>query len=230
MTSKTLLVGAALGVLVSAGAPASAAFVPWTVDNGSAAGFSFANGGSEDGLFGDPFIFGNTFFFTPAGFQAQATNGASDSISSTLSVDLMADGGFQFSQVRIDVFGEYFIDENGDEPNTGSVDATGMIDIDDLNSTDMFSSPLVTNPLFPVSGDTAGSINWMGSITLNLGAGLTDVHLEWTQGLLAVASANGSSNISFTVGQQQIAVTIIPAPGAAMLLGLGSLAAVRRRR
>ena len=71
--------------------------------------FSYSNGGDINGLFNDPFIFGDAFFFTTS-FTAGAANGASASQADTLSVDILADPGLKFGSVSVQASGSYSID------------------------------------------------------------------------------------------------------------------------
>ena len=70
MVRRLLLVGAAAAVMMCV-SPVFAA--GWTNPSGSGDDFTYANGGDINGLFGDPFVFGDAFYFQ-TGFQANAAN------------------------------------------------------------------------------------------------------------------------------------------------------------
>ncbi|HMO26754.1 MAG TPA: hypothetical protein PKB10_10835, partial [Tepidisphaeraceae bacterium] len=76
---------------------AAAHAVPWSNPNGTVPGvFSWSNGGSDNGLFGDPTIVGSSFVFSPNNFVATASNGSASTVSDRLFFTLDIAPGFQF--------------------------------------------------------------------------------------------------------------------------------------
>ncbi len=221
------LAGATIGaVLVIAGT--ADAFVFWTNPNGSGTFFNYANGGSANGTFGDPFLVGgNTFFFFPNHYRAEAKDGGSQVTSDTLEVDLIAHPGFKFSMIQISEVGSYSI------LGGGSVEAKGALKISDNNA--FFSTQnagMTTNPAMPINGAGSGSWNGLASIDLEAtGQKWTNIHLVFQNDLIAITFNSGETAYidKLAIGSG-VALTIIPAPGALALLGVAGVLAARRRR
>ena len=88
----------------------ASAFVFWSNQNGTATHFDWSNGGSNNGLFGDPtLVGGNSFVFTPADFRAESFDGVSDSVSDRMEVELTAHPEWKFTEIRITEGGDYGI-------------------------------------------------------------------------------------------------------------------------
>ena len=216
-------------VLSVAGAAHAGAGVPWTNSAGTASFFSWANGANATGLFGDPTLIGGTTFqFFPTNFVATSSNGGSSNAFDTMSVDLTADAGFQFDSIVINEGGSYAV--NG--PTGGSVSATGLVEVDEIGGIRTTSSSIAYSPSFPVNSGTGA---WSGSTFIDLlalsgGVPFTQIHLEFTNDLIAVSVAGSTATIAKTFVGLPIAITIIPTPGTLMLLAGGGLLAARRRR
>lgn len=210
-------------------AGAAHAFVPWTNPNGNGSFFTYAGGGSANGLFGDPtLIGGNTFNFTPQNFIASSVNGVAASVPDTLQVTLTANAGNRFTQIRVDEFGDWGIQ------GIGQVQASGTETINDLiNSRGPAFGPLIFNPLMPIN--TPGSGTWTGSRVIDLtsivGPDWTSVTFILTNTLQASSQAGSSAFIrKLVVGGPAITIHVMPTPGATALLAMGGLFAARRRR
>jgi hypothetical protein len=216
-------------------AGAAHAQVPWVPPNGSGAFFTYANGLSQNGLFGNPTIIGgDTFTFTPTNYIANSVNGAGASVPDLLQVELTANAGHRFTQIRVTEFGSWGI------VGGGTVQASGSLNlIDLLNVRAPAISPLVaggTTPVIqPMPISTPGSGLWSGSVVIDLtqiiGPDWTKLRLSFTNVLQATSIAGGSSFIDKKiVGGPSIMIEIFPAPGSATLIALGGLIATRRRR
>jgi hypothetical protein len=209
------------------------AFVFWdgsgggVMKDGMGTGFSWTDGGSENGYFGTPtLVGGDTFIFTPSAFKAEKTGTGIDSISDTLIVDLMANMGNIITGVKIYEYGDYGI------TNDGEVDAYGSVIMHRLDAVELDASDtLVTNPIFPFDseGTSTGTQLWNGVMEI------TD--LDWTKAtvtvnnhLVAIAYDDFSYAFIQKKGvQSQIAIEIIPEPATLVLLGLGGLLLRKRR-
>lgn len=205
----------------------SAAFaqVPWSNPSGSGSFFSWANGQSLFGLYSDPQIVGgSTFLFNPSNFVASATNGAQTTTSDTLSFDLFADAGFLVSGIQIIELGSF--STTGD----ATVDINASLSIDDIsagasrnNSANMFFNP--TPPFGGATGTFQGNV----LADLSFGASWTELHIEFSNNLIAISTPGNAATIRLDIVGAQIAIMIVPAPATAVL-GLFGFAAVGRRR
>jgi hypothetical protein len=228
MTTRTMSAVAmsALGAVLVSGTGALAN-VPWSNPNGTASFFSWANGGSATGLYGSPtLVGGDTFVFFPQEFRAQSNNGVAGTATDRLEVDLFAGPGFRFSAIQLQEFGDYGIE------TAGSVSCTGTLTINDLdNAVRTTGAAMTTNPGFPLVAPGTG--NWdatAGADLGSLGPAWTRIHLVLENDLLAISIPGHGTYIEKSVLGSGVAMTILPAPGGLALLGLGALAAVRRRR
>jgi hypothetical protein len=198
-----------------------AASAAWS---GSAPYFDYSNGGSDNGLFGDPVIVGgNTFVFTPDAFRADSADGVAGSATDRLFIDITMHSTYALGGVRIQEGGHYGI------TGTGSVNSTSELCVTDLDIPRALTcATWVTNPVFPV---TSGSGNWSGSLNLDTSGDFpewTHFRVELTNVLEAFSGAGSTSFIDKTLAGAQIQITIIPEPASLALLLLG-LAVLRRR-
>lgn len=222
MQIRSMITAGSLATATVLAAGQAMAFVPWNNPDGNAATFSWANGGSRDGLFGSPtLVGGDTFVFFPSGFRAQSTNGNSVIVGDRLEFDLFAAPGFQVSGIRINEYGDYGVVGEG-----SSVSAAGSLIATNLDTGDTQFNALVTNPASPI---TSGFGNWSGTEALDF-VGWTRLHVVIDNDLIAISGRNGAAFIEKKVFSTGFSITLVPAPGSAALLGLGTLAAFRRRR
>jgi uncharacterized protein (TIGR03382 family) len=228
--NRTLaMIASGVGALAVAGH--ASAFVTWTNTNGSTADFDWVGGGSDNGLFGDPTVIGNTFVFFPSMFRAESIDGASDQVIDRLEVELIAKGAFNFTDVVISEFGDFGI------VGIGSVTVTGGLFVTDLeNLNPNFTPRVATDSLVSLPGSpiTSGTGNWTASAGVDLanwdgGPIWTRIKVVLNNVLIATTDGPGSTAfIEKKVGG--ISIEIIPTPGAMPLFAFAGLAAIRRRR
>ena len=206
---------------------AAAHAVPWSNPNGTVPGvFSWSNGGSDNGLFGDPTIVGSSFVFSPNNFVATASNGSASTVSDRLFFTLDIAPGFQFGGITISEFGDYSI------LGGGAVAATGALFVTDLNSGSTQSSLLSTNPVFPVSTNTFANGLWSGVASVTMPNGVTRVTVVLNNVLQATSQAGGTSLIEKKGAGAGIQIDIfVPEPATAGLFGgVAAMLLTRRRR
>ncbi len=225
LTGKKLVCGmAAIVALGSSSAFAGA----WTSPAGNAASFSYSNGQDINGLFGDPSVFGDGLFFQTS-FLANASNGATQSLTDTVSFDVVSNPGLSFSSLSVQAFGSYSV--------TG--DATNSVDVDALLSMDEntgllrnFSGALVTDVAFPVQGEASGLFS--GEATVNFEfifpTPSNDIHIALQNNVLAITTAGGTAEVNLNFQNLTLDFGIIPEPASLSLLAFGSLGLIRRRR
>jgi len=222
--------GKVLMLCVIAGAASTAsAQVAWDVPNGMTDSYFYENGGSSNGLFGNPTILPDgTFLFNPTNFKAQVVGGpTSQIVDDQLFFDIIAKPGFNVTGIRITEYGDYSIVGEAEVSIGGGLIVTNL----DFLATE--TDTLVSTPGSPISTPTPGSI-W----TATAGVDLSDKVPAWNRiriqlnNILIATTFNGNSSALVEkkgVGGL-VSIEIIPAPGTAGLLALGGLFATRRRR
>jgi len=212
-------------LVLGAGLPAQA-FVPWDNSSGETDFFSWAGGGSDNGLFGDPVIVGqDTFVFFPQDFIATSVDGVSDLVSDRLEVELTAKPDFRFSGIRIQEFGDYGID------GSGAVSVSGGLFITDIGGFFRVESDELTST--PGSPITSGAGDWEANAFVDLDAAPPDwthIQLVLDNVLSALSDAGSTSFIEKKVAGAGIMITIVPGPGSVTILALGGLPLLTRRR
>lgn len=226
--SKLLLAaGTALLGLASA---SQAAFVPWSQPAGVVPGlFSYSNGGSEDGLFGNPLIVGSSFTFFPTNFKAQTVGANADNTNSRLSFNIdVAPGAIDLLSISVTELGDYTIS------NGGSVQALASLFVTNL----ALPIALPGNPqtgsdafLRNVASPTTESGQWTLNVVKTLPNGWRTIRVDLDNVLdAAVPGAGSSAFIEKKIGGITITVNV-PEPTSigAALLGMGALV-IRRRK
>lgn len=228
--SKVIVMGTALGVFMCTGGIAQAQ--PWF---GTAEDFSYSNGGDLNGHYGTPFAFGNTLYFQYVNFAVNANdgNGGQDSQADTLSFDVDVDPGLYLSFVTVRLFGSYGLTGEDSEVNLTSnwavEERAGELRSFDI---DLTTTP-VTFPLTQGPGENLeGSYTGIAEANLSwaLPQASAELHVDMLTGLLAEAVAGGNAALNSTFQDIEFEFVFIPEPSTLMLLGLGGLALLRRRR
>jgi hypothetical protein len=211
--------------------------VPWGGGMASGVGsfFTWSNGqNSNTNLFGTPFLVGDTFYFTPAAFVANAVNGATATATDSFEVDLFVNAGFKFDAIQIAEYGDYSLTGTG--PIASTVDASGLLQVNEIGGQGRNDSQPMDFPTLPVLSAVAANNTWQGggmsNLTLLEGpTPFTQIHLKVTNNLIAISGGQGmAAEIRKTVFGGMMAVTIVPTPGSVGILGLAGLVAFRRRR
>lgn len=227
MTALKKLVLAA--AVVSALSSAAMGFTSWTTPSGSTVNFMYSGGGSDNGLFGDPVIVGDTFYFFPANFRAESNNGIPATVFDRLEFDLQVKTLPNLvSQVIIQEFGDYSI------LTDGSVQASGTLFVTKLNGPGagtVSTGNLVATPSMPIVTNVGASGDWQGDVSVDV----TDQINPWQKvkivlnNNLQANSAVGSTSFIQKKITSGIAITVIPEPATLALLGVAGLLGLRRR-
>lgn len=230
LATKRRLLGLAASGLVAVIASPAYGVVSWTVPNGSAGGFDYLGGRSDNGLFGDPLIVGNTFIFFPSNFRAES--GGDQNVNDRLQVEILAHADFEITGVAIQELGDYQI------TGTGEVSVSGTLQLTDLENFEPFppfprsrNAALSIVPGSPIAGtDIDGQ--WQATAARDLSAdvpGWEHLMLVLTNEVAAVADAGSVSSIEKTGTAGAVLVTVIPEPATVLLLAV-PLAILRARR
>jgi hypothetical protein len=218
---------ACVGVLASSAI--AAPLIPWTTPNGAADDFTYTNGGSDTGLFGQPTIIGNSFFFFPAAFRAEATNGGSQIVSDRIDVTIQANPGFNVTGVIIQELGDYQM------TGTGTVSCSGSLRLTNLNvpfPPQIRTDPLSVNPGSPINGT-----NQAGQWGADASVDLSGETINWSRFTLilsntlsATATSGSTASIDKLFAGGGVVMTVVPEPASCALLVLGAAGVLARRR
>lgn len=208
---------------------ASAAVIPWTTPSGSTTNLDYSGGGSDNGLFGDPTIVGDSFYFFPSNFIASATDGGSQITNDRLQITLTAHPGFTPTGVLIQELGDYQMTGSGTVSVSGSLVLTNnLIPFPPQVRTD----PLSANPGSPIAGtDTSGQ--W----DADAGVDLSGESIDWSSftlvlsnSLSATADPGSTASIEKLFAGGAVVVTVVPEPASCALVMLGAAGILARRR
>lgn len=207
-------------------------------------------------LFGAPLTSGDTLYFNPtSNFGATASNGGADTTDGKLNFTLMSKPGQVISSFAFNERGDYSLLGNFNNFAFASVGCTVNFRVLEINNValaqpfafqqTLFFAPAPTNPpnvngawYLPGFLNLANVVPWTGTLSVNIDAILIQAGLSPSatkidialDNQLNVATSDGNTASIFKKQAEGIAITVIPAPGAATLLGLSGLAAARRRR
>lgn len=217
--------------------PASAMAGAWTIPGGSTdslgndLSFTYSNGGDVNGLFGDPFIFNDAFFFTTAFSVLADDSGPNAAQGDALSVDILADPGLLFGSVSVSASGSFSIISDGEVDVSANL---SMSENDGLTRT-FGPEPLITTPVtFPIS--TPGSGNFTGDAMVDVEMVFptpsNDINITLTNDILAISGPGGSAEVNIQFQDLSLTFNLIPEPSSMILMAMGSgvLLLSRRRR
>jgi hypothetical protein len=189
------------------------ALIYWDNDSNSGNGFTWQNGGSDKGLFGEPnLINGNKLRFSPQNFFAKSLNGKSAITSDRLQVRITADANEIIRGIRITEYGVYDIN------STGKVIAGGYVILTNLSLYETLRGTLLMDPNMPIPSTVKCSGEWDGSVLLE-GFEWTDLQIVLNNNLTAKSSYGSQSYIEKTFFEIEI---IVPEPATLAILAIGS--------
>jgi hypothetical protein len=229
-TATTLTVLACLLALTGFATTSSAVTVAWSDPDGNGDGFTYTDGGSDNGLYGTPVVSGNRFIFFPQAFKAQdnnGTDGITDEAGDRLFVTIEAAPGQMITGIGLQEWGDYHINVAGYVSVTAALYLTNLTP----NQFDVASDTMDFIPAQPIV--TVGSGTWEGDVFIDLtgGAPWTKLQLILNNDLVAFADGDGAnSKIQKKVASSGVIITVLPEPATLTLLGLGGLLVLGRKR
>jgi len=174
-------------------------------------------------LFGTPSRAGNRLYFFPTNFVSLSQDGSTDTTSSTLNMSIVADAGYYIERVTIIELGDYILTGSGTDATYADVSGT-------LTVTPGGAMPLVVAPPTPYYGPASGSFDGSAMIDLT-GQNVTQVDLAFENILATGSESQTTAQIQKNiVNVPTIEVSVIPEPACGLLLFLGGLGLIRRRR
>ena len=198
------------------------ATIYWSNKDGTADGFDWKNGGSDNGLFGDPtLVGGSTFVFFPSNFRAESVNGQSAVVSDRLQFEIIAQPGKEIQGIRITEYGDYGI------LTEGSVSVTGTMFLTNLSSFGVYYDELATDPASPI---TSGQGTWTGEVSVT-DINWTHLQIVLDNNLLAISLPGSTAFIEKKIVGSGIDIEIIvPEPATIAMLAIGSVLFVPRKK
>jgi hypothetical protein len=233
MVRSTVLL-AAMGLCLAAAAPAFAG--PWLNPSGSSDHFTYSNGGDLNGFFGNPLVQNDSFIFNATTFMAYAEgdgiNPQQVTQGDTASVDVLANPGSTFTQMRVTAVGSYVLDRAA-----SWVDVAASLSITENDSLFRnWTESLQTTPPFPIFGSDQSFVMgaWSGQATVAVEVVFpepsSNMHISLSNLLTAFAAADGIAQIDAQYQALEIQLFTVPEPATLMLLSLSALVLIRRRR
>lgn len=198
---------------------ASATVVPWTQPSGSTALYTYSNGRSTDGLFGDPtFLPNGDIVFSPQAFVASNPGGVTDSTLSELEFDIELNPSASIDFIRVIEAGTYQIDGVGQVRVAATLVTTNLdfFLFEDATLTASQPQPITTTGSGAWTAE--GEVDYVGSFA------------PWNRIRIRVTNELTATGIdASTIAKSEVRI-VFPAPGSAALVALGGLVASRRRR
>ena len=216
------ITAAAAVVLVSASSTALAGSEAWADPDGQADTFSYSNGGSTDGLFGDPRVDGNTFNFSPIDFAFNSADN-DGSAGSTLGVTVDA-GQAMVSAIRFVLLGDYSNLSGFDTETSPMLEAFGL-----LTLTNLETGQSVSTSVSETYGEGTGLIELRSEASLP--GDWSQVSVSLDSGLTGEAEATSLAFGQFKSAGLAVETAAVPLPPAALaVLPLGVAAYLKKRR
>jgi hypothetical protein len=219
--------------------------------NFSGSTVDFLNVRDQNGLFGAPTVSVDSLDFNPSTFEVQCPGapGCPPSpamVDDTLTITIDAKNGSSIDSVLLSEAGDTTLSSFLNALAATSVSATVFVDIFEIdgvavnNINGNAQMTFTRNGQYETNDEGVGTFIWTGSLLIDLdqiianagGNGhATLVTLNLNNTLVAFAQSGASARIE-KKDFDGLAITIVPEPGTALLMGLGlaGLAGVRRSR
>ena len=198
--------------------PTANATIYWQNPSGSADDFDYSNGGSDNGLFGEPNVIGNTLLFEPDNFRAESHDGTSDITSDRLQFDILIHPGKEIKGIRIVEQGDYEIHL------AGTIMTTGAMFLTNLSEYEVVSETFQMTPAMPIN--TSGDGPWSGGVEFD-SLGWTKMRVVLNNNLIALSQAG---TFSWTEKKRVEIEIIVPEPTTVTLLAMGMAVFLRSKR
>lgn len=217
---KQFLVGVAALLTMSAMVQAA---IPWAVPAGDQGSFTYNDGQSLYGKFGDGTPTDSGFVLSPNLFQASA-NGSNSPVSTSDTTSVIVHADSIMRSVTATVFGDYTI------LGTGSIDAAGTLSVKNLDTLAVLSLPLTVSGAPSAVTNSSADGGFFASSTVSFPAGWANFEVQFTTTLTSTAGANGVALIEAKYSDIVIRNKLIPEPTSLAALGLLSVLGLSSRR
>ncbi|MBK7951138.1 MAG: PEP-CTERM sorting domain-containing protein [Deltaproteobacteria bacterium] len=202
---------------------------------------SFNNVADVNGLFGAPTVSGNSLDFSPSTFEADCASSPGcpptpASVSDTLVMDIDADAGQYIDTIVLTEAGDTTLSSFLNAFAATTVVANVFIDVLEIdgvavNGLNENAQMVFTNGGQYTTNDFTGTQIWTGLLSVDVdsviagdgGSGqATLVRISLSNTLTAFADSGASARIE-KKDIDGLAITVVPEPGTALLMGLGLL-------
>jgi hypothetical protein len=197
-------------------------------------------------LFGTPLVSGDGIQFNPTSFGSFAFNGSSDLTDGTLTTMIMANPGRVIPAVTFSESGDYTLAGSGGAMTSASVALSWFVTVSEVNGSPIapvsFSGMGTFSPssgTFDLASDGPGAaVIWNGSAMIDIDAFLASQSISGSatkvtvtlNNALVTTSEPGTASFIKKKEFGGVAMAVVPAPATLGLLGVGLVAAGRRRR
>ncbi len=203
----------------------------------------------QNGLYGAPTVSGDSLDFSPNTFEADCSMDPGcppnpTLVDDTLTITIQAHSGSFIDDILLQEAGDTTLVSFLDAFAATTVTATVFIDIFEINGLSVNNinaqaqMVFTNNGEFETTDEGTGTHIWTGSLLIDLDQVIADyggngqatrVQLNINNTLVAFAASGASARIE-KKDIDGLAITVIPKPGTALLMGLGlaGLASVRR--
>jgi len=182
-------------------------------------------------LYGTPVRAGNLLSFPLLSFQSASTGGAADTTSGQFQMRIRAAAGTFLDGITILEFGDYALTGTGSPATSATVN--GSVAVTDLDPGLSGIIPAVLTvappPPYALPADSAGSFSGLVQVDLT-GLGIREVMLTFNNNLQTTSEPDTSAVVAKGRDGAPGIVTIVPEPITAVLLTLGGVVLIRRRR
>ncbi len=245
LAALSVSVGIGVGSALLLSSASQAAFY----GNFSGSTVSFLNVQDQNGLFGAPTVSGDSLDFSPNTFEAicPGSPGCPPSpaiVDDTLTITIQANNGSYIDDVLLTEAGDTTLASFLNALAATSVSASVFVDIFEINGVAVnningnASMIFTQNGQYESTDEGVGTHIWSGSLLIDLdqiianagGSGrATRVQLNLDNTLVAYAASGASARIE-KKDIDGLAITVVPEPTTAVLMGLGllGLASIRR--